>query len=249
MRDGVIYVAVGGDYVDLAVQSAESVKRWNPGLAVDLVTDVAQRPEVFDAVHVAPSSHPRVYLECLGAARFERVLYLDADTLALAPFGDLFDIADRFPLALAHDVRRRSALVKEGGGPYAFPQMNSGVMLYRQGARMQAFFDAWKARYDALGLLRDQVSLKQLLWEGELPFYVLPPEFNLRRTTLLDAWEPLDADPVILHSHRLLQHLRGQGAQVTTLDEIRVLERAALAEEWANELDLPEFRPLGFRDG
>lgn len=243
MRDGVIYVAVGADYAELAVQSARSVKRWNPGLAVDLVTDVPMQAEVFDAVHPAPSSHPRVYLDCLGAARFDRVLYLDADTLALAPFGDLFDIADRFPLAIAHDMRRRSELIRAGGGPYAFPQLNSGVMLYRQGARMRDFFVEWRRRYDALGLMRDQVSLKQALWEGDLPFYVLPPEFNLRRTTLLDAWEPLDAEPVILHSHRLLQHLRGQGAQVTTLDEIRALERAALALEWANEGDLPGFRP------
>lgn len=257
MRDGVIFVATGRDYVDLAVQAARSVRAQNPGLPVDLFTDDPAAPglSLFDRVHRVPEVHRRAKLDCLPLARFERVLFLDADVLALAPFGDLFDIADRFPLALAHEVRRRSDLIRAGHvhrTPYAFPQFNSGVMLYRNDAGMRGFFADWRRRFAAAGLPRDQVTLKDLLWESRLPFYVLPPEFNLRRVTLLDAWEPLDAEPVILHSHRLLQHLRGQGMRVTTLEEVRELERAALAAEWAVEeggtaapgpLPSPGYRP------
>ncbi|SEQ13255.1 putative nucleotide-diphospho-sugar transferase [Thalassovita taeanensis] len=238
MRDGVIFVGTGAGYVALAVQAAHSLRAHNPGLAVDLFTDLPAAPglEVFDRVHRTPSAHPRVKLECFAQARFERVLFLDCDVLVLAPLGDLFDLADRFPLSLAHDVRRRSDLIREGAGaqtPYAFPQLNSGVMLYRNDAAMAAFFAEWKRRYDLMGVARDQVVLKDLLWDSDLRFYVLPPEFNLRRVTMLDAWEPLDAVPTILHSHRLLQHLRGQGARVTTLEQVRALERVALKEEWA----------------
>ena len=239
MRDGVIFVATGQGYVDLAIQAATSLRATNPGLSVDLFTDLADAPGlgVFDAVHPTPSSHPRVKLDCFARARFERVLFLDCDVLVLAPLGDLFALADRFALSLAHDVRRCSELIRQGfavSTPYAFPQMNSGVMLYRNDDGMAAFFAEWKRRYDAAGIPRDQVTLKDLLWESELRFYVLPPEFNLRRTTELDAWEPLDAIPTILHSHRLLQHLRGQGARVTTLEELRLLERDALETEWAS---------------
>ena len=70
------------------------------------------------------------------------------------------------------------------------------------------------------------------MWESNIRFYVLPPEFNLRRTPMLDAWEPLDARPTVVHSHRLLQHLRGKGVRVTSVAEIAAMERAALAEEW-----------------
>lgn len=248
MRDGVIFVGVGAGYVDLAVQAAESLRATNPGLPVDLFTDHPDAPglEVFDAVHPVPSSHPRVKIDCLALARFERVLYLDCDVLVLAALGDLFDLADRFPLSLAHDVRRRSDLIREGfahATPYAFPQFNSGVMLYRNDAGMAAFFAEWKRRYHAARVARDQVVLRDLLWEHDLRFYVLPPEFNLRRVTVLDAWEPLDAIPTVIHSHRLLQHLRDGNERIRDLEILRRLERAALAREWAEDGHDAPWRP------
>ena len=254
MRDGVIFVATGTDYVDLARQAARSLRETNPGLPIDLFTD---RPEaeglaLFDAVHEVPSTHPRVKIECLPLARFERVLFLDCDVLVLAGLGDLFELAGRFPLSLAHDVRRRSDLIRQGHAhatPYAFPQFNSGVMLYRNDARMRAFFAEWKRRYDAAGLERDQVTLKDLLWESDLRFHVLPPEFNLRRVTMLEAWEPLDAIPSIVHSHRFLQHLRGGGPRVGNLQTLRRLERAALRAEWARDGDDAPWRPLPAGEG
>ncbi len=238
MRDGVIYVATGAEHLALARQSAESLRRTNPGVPVDLFTDAPADAGagLFDRVFPVPAAHQRAKLDCFALSRFDRTLFLDSDTLVLAPLGDLFEVADRFDLALAHDVRRRSALVREGlaeATPYAFPQLNSGVLLYRKSPAALAFFAEWARLYRDSGVSRDQVVLKDLLWRSELRFYVLPPEFNLRRVTLLDAWEPLDARPTILHSHRLKDHLAG-GAAVTGLDAVLELERAALLAEWAD---------------
>ncbi len=239
---GVIYVATGQGYLDLAAASARSMRRLNPGLQIDVFTDLAGAQNTrclaaFDRVWPVPRVHPRAKIDCMPLTRFDRTLYLDCDTLAIGPLGDLFSVLDRFELAIAHDMRRASDLVQESGvvtTPYAFPQMNSGVMLYRRSPVMWEFLSEWQARYRALGVLRDQVSLKDLLWQSDLRFYVLPPEFNLRRVTMLDAWEPLDVRPAILHSHRLLDHLRDPGApRLQTLDAIIDAERAALAAEWA----------------
>ena len=248
-RDGVIFVATGAGYLDLAQQAAQSLREPDPDLPIDVFTDLLDDPgnAVFDQVHPVPSSHPRVKLECFAKARFDRVLFLDCDVLVLAPLGDLFDLTDRFALSIAHDVRRRSDLIKKGHSvqtPYAFPQMNSGAMVNRNEAERAAFFAEWKRRYDASGEARDQITLKDLLWESDLRFYVLPPEFNLRRVTELEAWEPLDAVPTIVHSHRLLQHLRGQGERVTDLQRLRELEQEALAEEWAADGDDAPWSPL-----
>ena len=248
MRDGVVFVATGAGYIELAVQAAESLRLTNPALPVDLFTDDPGAPglEMFDQVHAVPSTHPRVKIDCLPLARFERVLFLDCDVLVISALGDLFELAERFPLSLAHDVRRRSELIRAGHAhetPYAFPQFNSGVMLYRNDAEMAAFFGEWKRAYAAAGLERDQVVLKDLLWDSGLRIYVLPPEFNLRRVTELDAWEPMDAVPTIVHSHRLLQHLRDQGGRVRDLDTLRMLERQALAEEWTRAGDDTPWRP------
>jgi hypothetical protein len=71
-----------------------------------------------------------------------------------------------------------------------------------------------------------------MLWRSDLRFYVLPPEFNLRRVTMLDAWEPLDARPTILHSHRLMDHMRGAEPRIADCQTLVTEERNALAAEW-----------------
>jgi hypothetical protein len=236
MQKGVIYVAEGAGYLDLARASAESLAAQEPGLPLDLYTDRPAPDWPHGEVHPLPAFPGRPKIAAMAASRFARTLFLDCDTLVLRPLGDLFELLDRFELAVAHDMRRASPLIREGwrqATPYAFPQMNTGVLLYRDSPAMRGFLDAWMAAYASAGSPRDQVTFKDLLWSSDLRFYVLPPEFNLRRVTLLDAWEPLDAAPTILHSHRLLQHLRGKGGRVRDLAELLRLERAALAEEWA----------------
>jgi hypothetical protein len=238
MDRGVIYVATGADYRDLATASARTLRAVEPDLPVDLFTDApeAVEPGLFDAVHLIANPHDRSKLDCLTLSRFARTLFLDCDTLVVNPLGDLWDILDRFDLALAHDVRRRTELIRAGHAvttPYAFPQLNSGVMLYRRSPAMDAFFAEWVRRYVEAGLYRDQPVLKDLLWESDLRFYVLPPEFNLRRVTLLDAWEPGDARPTILHSHRLMDHMRSGGARISDVLALVDAERAALEAEWS----------------
>lgn len=237
---GAIYVATGGDYLDLTLDAAASLRAAAPGLAIDLFTDMpeaAERAGLFDRVHLIANPHPRSKLDCLPRSRFARTLFLDSDTRVLRDITEAFDLLERFDLALAHDVRRTMPLVREGWRevtPYAFPQHNSGVMFYRRSPAMHAFLEAWRTAYAACGVGRDQVTLKDLLWSSDLRFYVLPPEFNLRRVTELDAWEPLDALPSILHSHIFLRHLREAGApRVRSLAELLEVERAALRAEWA----------------
>ena len=238
MQKGVIYVATGAGYLELARASAASLRASNPGLAVDLFTDDLGAPglEMFDEVHAVPVVHPRAKLECMALTRFERTLYLDADTLVVGDLDDLWGLLDRFDLALAHDVRRASELIRQGlevTTPYAFPQMNSGVVLYRRSPAIAEFLANWLARFHASGVARDQIVLKDLLWQSNIRFYVLPPEFNLRRVTVLEAWEPLDAEVKIIHSHRFMDHLRREGAaRVADLEDLMRLERQALAAEW-----------------
>lgn len=235
---GVIYVASGPDYVDLARASAASLRAVEPRLPIDLFTDDPDRPNLgmFDQVHRIAVPEPRSKLTCMALTRFERTLFLDADTLVVGALGDLFDILERFDCALAHDVRRASSLVQEGleqHTPYAFPQLNSGVILYRRSTVMLGFLAEWAARFRQAGVDRDQIILKDMLWRSDLRFYVLPQEFNLRRVTVLDAWEPLDARPTILHSHRFMDHMRGAGPRIGDYTTLVTEERKALAAEWA----------------
>jgi hypothetical protein len=248
MGDGAIYVARGSGYLELAGASAASLRAHEPGLAIDVFTDQPLRGGgPFDRVHPIPGGAGRDKIAAMAASRFDRTLFLDCDTLVVQPLGDLFGLLDRFELAVAHDVRRASPLVQEAHAtapPYAFPQLNTGVVLYRRSPAMWAFLADWARRYRAAGRTRDQVTFRDLVWESDIRFHVLPPEFNLRRVTLMDAWEPLDARPTIIHSHRLLQHLRGLGSRIMRLEDLLELERAALEAEWA-ALGLPAASPPG----
>jgi len=241
--DGVIYVATGADYVDLALQSLATLRASNPGLSADLFTDDTRASglDLFDAVHSVPIVHPRAKLECMALTRFDRTLFLDADTLVVGDLGNVWDILDRFDLAMAHDVRRASDLIREGldaTTPYAFPQLNSGVVLYRRSAAVADFLADWLSRFHSSGVTRDQIVLKDALWQSDIRFYVLPPEFNLRRVTMLDAWEPMDAEVKIVHSHRLMDHLRVPGAvRIGDLHTLLRVEREALVSEWRAEDD------------
>lgn len=238
MDNGVIYVATGPDFVDLAIASAKSLRLSNPALAVDLFTDdvAAIAPGLFDKVHRVPVLHDRAKLECLPLSRFARTLYIDSDTLVVGDLADIWDLLDRFDLAMTHDVRRASDLVRKGltvATPYAFPQLNSGVILYRQCDATHIFFQDWARRYHRSGVTRDQIILKDMLWMTDIRFYVLPEEFNLRRVTVLDAWEPLDSEVKIIHSHRLQDHLRWPGsARIRDLAGLLAAERTALIAEW-----------------
>ncbi len=238
VTDGAIYVATGPDYRDLACQSVRSLKIHNPTLQADIFTDKIDfiGAELFDQVHLVPRSHPRIKVECMPLSRFTNTLYMDCDTLVVSPFGDIFRLLERFDIAMAHDVRRCSDLVQQGAEeatPYAFPQLNSGVVLYRRSAETIAFFADWARRYHRVNEPRDQISLKDLLWSSDIRFYVLPPEFNLRRVTILDAWEPMDARPTIIHSHRLLEHLKSPTQnRIQDIETILNVERKALEMEW-----------------
>lgn len=238
MSKGVVFVAQGADYLTLAEQSAISLKNVDPTCLTEIFTDQECTSDCFDFVRALVDG-PSPKLACLPHSKFERTLYLDCDTLILAGLDDLFGILDSFELAVSHDVRRTSKLIREEGRysiPYAFPQMNAGVILYRQCRETQRFLENWQSLYVELGIKRDQVSFRDLLWSSDLRFYVLPPEFNLRRVTMLDAWEPLDVRPTIMHSHRLLQHLRHRETWLTDLESVLSAERLALKEEWVNEL-------------
>lgn len=234
---GVIYAARGAGYLDLACASARSLRAQDGAVPIDLYTDQPAPEGLFDQVHPLPPPGQRDKITAMARSRFAQTLFLDCDTLVLAPLADLFRLLDRFDLAVAHDVRRASRLIRQGDRyqlPYAFPQFNTGVLLYRHSSAMAAFFDAWAAAWAAQGSGRDQPAFRDLLWDSDLRYHVLAPEYNMRRLTVLDAAEPADLVPVILHSHRLLQHLRQPGApRVQDLATLLELERAALAQEWA----------------
>ena len=199
---GAIYVATGTKYIEMALQSAKSLKKHNPNLPIHLFTDVSEiNSPYIDSAELLTEPHKRSKVDCMHKTPFNQTLFLDADTFVLDKLDDLFDLLKRFDLAMSHAHRRnnaRNTRTWKTTIPYSFPQLNSGVILYDKRKTKKLFID-WQNAYHEAGFSSDQVTLRELIWESQLNLGVLPPEYNIRFKKFLNIWTKEEVKPKILH--------------------------------------------------
>jgi hypothetical protein len=246
---GVVLVATGSaKYVALAEQAAASVKRACPGLAVDLFTDAERDLPVFDRVHRLEDPWFRSKIDGLLRSRFARTLYMDADMVAVADFRDVFVVLERFDIALAHDWMRNARLHHTFWRkplPPAFPQFNGGLIAIRRTPATTAFLETWKAAVQATDTGRDQISLRELLWDSDLRIATLPEEYNLLLIQSVRHWNTDFAAPRILHSplfHRQFERYRA--APDPARERLGLVGGARLATLLAADRGLARLRGL-----
>jgi hypothetical protein len=192
---GVIYVATGKKYFNEAKKSAQSIKNLSSDLPVSIFTDLDRvNSDPFDHIfEIKPSEY--LYLrpiECLSKSPYEKTLFLDSDTFVYEDIRPIFDLLDRFDFAAAHAPVRTAegeGTVHAGysieGVPDVFPEMNTGVLLYRNTDSCERMLEDWKRRYEdtvaRVGETRsDQPALRKALYESSIQFTILPPEYNFR---------------------------------------------------------------------
>ncbi|AYD01631.1 hypothetical protein [Neorhizobium sp. NCHU2750] len=216
--NGIIYIAFGKRYVDEAIFSARSAKAFT-SLPICIFSDIKTGEDCFDEEIIISPEHKRAKVDFLSRSPYERTLYLDSDTEIKSDITDVFDILDRFDIAAAQDHCRKTSrwslkIPAYAAVPYAFPEYNGGVILYRKGPALSAFLDEWRRcfyenRENTNG--QDQASFRISLWNSDLKLHTLPAEFNIRnerlRLSLFDkAKEPGNETllkPRIFHWHRL----------------------------------------------
>ncbi|WP_417525546.1 putative nucleotide-diphospho-sugar transferase [Marinovum sp.] len=204
-----VFVATGAGYIACAEAAARSVRAHMPDLPIALFTDAGKLGHpvsaVFDPVIELASAHHRSKVDCLMKSPFEHTLFLDADIRVLEDVSELFELLERFDMAMAHaHARNRHATraVWTRALPDAFPQFNTGVIVVRRNARTRALLQDWSDSYKAAGFRKDQVTLRELLWRSELRLATLPPEYNIRYPKTLWLWRKREARPRICHFHR-----------------------------------------------
>ena len=204
-KDGVIFVATG-EYARAAVKAAESVRKFCPTLGLQLFTDHSDVPPgVFDRVSPIENPHMRSKVDFMPHTIFERTLYLDTDIRIVEDIREMFSLLDRFDIAIAHAHARNQPSTNDQWKcriPEAFPQMNSGVILYKKSPPVMKLLTDWGTCYREAGFKKDQVTLRELLWSSDLRIATLPPEYNIRSNKYLKVWEAKEARPKILHYAR-----------------------------------------------
>lgn len=207
---GYVFATSGQGYSDLAVRAAQTLRAVSPDANIDLFCDVQLDGAVFDHVHPLERSWFRPKFEALRRSRFEKTIYLDADLYVLAPIDDVFDVLDRFDIALAHDQRRSGTSTTRmwrRAIPAAFPQLNGGLFAARATAEFLQLLQDAENHMLAEDLPRDQMALRELIFDSDLRLAVLPPEYNLMDYLCMAAQWGAHGAPRILHHSAFREHV------------------------------------------
>lgn len=186
---GVVYVATGKKFVDEALISIASVKTHMPDIPVTLFTDleeyITSRPDGVESVRLLPevTRSCRDKINPLSNSPYEKTLFLDTDTYLCEPVYDIFEMLNRFDIALAQAPDRYQYHLSEV--PDCFTELNSGVIAFRKSSQVMDLFNQWENTFLRLLELdsdshRDQHSLRYSLFHSKVQFFVLPPEYNFR---------------------------------------------------------------------
>lgn len=206
---GIIYVATGVNFIKMAIQSARSFHKYSPSLKIHLFADwqtsgfnFATDSQPFTSVTNIEKPHSRSKIEYMPLTPFDRTLFLDADTYALGDISNIFGVLDEFDFALTHAHLRASRLKTwRTSIPEAFPQFNSGVILYKQTKAIAQLFADWKLAFAQAGFDTDQITLRELLWLSQIRLATLPPEYNIGNIKYFFTWNKKEVLPKILHLH------------------------------------------------
>jgi len=185
---GIVYSATGERFVGEAINSAKSSLRFNK-VPHFIFCDV-EPGEPIEGVtfsRFAPCGNPLLdRIRNICQAPFKRVIYLDTDTYVIDNIEELFDLLERFDVAVAH----APGYVKcdDNGQSEAFNDFNAGVIVFRKSPGVHALLAHWRDIYESwtktppfnLQGKEDQPALRRALWESSVSLYVLGPEYNYR---------------------------------------------------------------------
>jgi len=210
---GILYIATGEKYIKAAIASAKTVKKYSPDIPIHFCGDWQNYSFNFEfstfpfsSVQKIENPHKRSKVDYMPQTPFERTLYLDTDIVLNADVTKMFDVLDRFDIALAHAFRRNDPSRLKNWKivlPQVFPQFNSGVFLYRKTPEVICFLEKWRDNFKTAGFEQDQVTLRELIWLSDLRIATLPPEYNVRYLKYHYLWSKSEASTKIFHLQRL----------------------------------------------
>ena len=185
MTRGVVYIAAGSKYVEEARRSASSLREHHPELPITLYSDDhpnddPPNSEVFDNIIIKDNFGYHTGDSILSDEMFpyDHNLYLDTDTYVCGELTDLFEVLNRFDLAVSFGSGRE----RIDNLPSTLPEYNTGVIAYNDSPETHQLFEKWRKFYDnnESNGFRNQEAFSRSLWETDVDFLVLPQEYNVR---------------------------------------------------------------------
>lgn len=184
---GVLYIAFGKNFIKEMLFSAESVKRHCPNMHITVFADRLVESEFIDDCKIIKVNHIRAKVDYIDQTPYDQTLFLDTDTLIDHNVEEMFGLLEKYDLAICHDLARKRDNVSQkipeyGKIPYGFSEVNPGVIVFKKNIAVLGFFELWKKYFYKYfsQWIYEQPTFRVALWESDVDFYVLPPEFNIR---------------------------------------------------------------------
>ena len=110
LEKGFLYIVFGESFIKEALMSIKSLKRFNDA-PVAMYTDVDYNSS-FDGLvdihrEISPQ-HIRAKVDYITETPFQKTVYLDSDTVIVRDISDMFDVLDRFDVAVTNDYARKT---------------------------------------------------------------------------------------------------------------------------------------------
>lgn len=236
---GFVYIATGLKFVKEAAESAAFLRKHQQQ-PICLITD-----RVYDEVthfwnDIVLLTHPKFSLRDktnLYLAPYDHCVFLDTDTYVTENITELFQLLQEFDLA-GHQLFEGHEYEMEDV-PHAFPEFNTGVIIYRNNPAFKNFCTRWSELYDFYknDTDNDQRSFRKTVYHSNLRHTIISPEYNYRPLATNFAVQPLK----IIHGRTfpLLQKLEKKmnktivhRAYVPSLD-IVVSDYMDMSDVWA----------------
>ncbi len=190
---GYLYIAYGEAFTKEALLSIESLRRYTD-LPIAIFTNKKDIVEnkmddlKISLVGEIVANHLRAKVDYMDQSPFVNTVFMDSDTVVVRNCDDMFDLLQRFDVAIVNDYARKrkkySMIVPEYGEiPYAFSEANSGVIAFNSSTRTQTFLKMWKEyfyKYFEQTNGWDQISFRISLWKSNVRIHHMPFEYNVR---------------------------------------------------------------------
>ncbi len=192
---GVIYIATGERYLFEAEASIRSLRSTMPSVPITIVTDIEKPIEGVDLKIVEDAEYGFIdKVKYMSKSPYSKTLFLDTDTIVVGDFSELFNLLNHFDICATHAPYRITTELPEV--PIAFPELNTGVLAYRDTPQVKELFSCWETshrKHMEEGTSSwypikkrhikssDQVSFRECIYAMDsVRIATLTPEYNCR---------------------------------------------------------------------
>jgi hypothetical protein len=166
----------------MARMSAISLKEMHPSMHITLHTNLPTEASdlmLFDDIKTTSGTLGNLWAykhKCLEESPYDRTLHIDADTYIMDEISEVFDILDRFDLAIP--ISTWYMKQNNPNLPLCFPEPAGGFFTWLNNDKMKSFFKLVGDRCREWNTHNDEGVIREVLYNSTIRFAVIPNEYN-----------------------------------------------------------------------